>query len=123
MWWGFYNMAISKKGSRKIIVDNVEFRWNVTGNDGWITVVIWPERGENQKLVGTFGYHSEYLDEVDERGIYIISKGQIIITNRVIRKIINYVSVEKILQLKGQLNLGNLEDIYNINNALQEPID
>ena len=116
-------MAISKIGSRKIIVNNVEFRWSATGNDGWITIVIWLANGDNQKLVGTFGYNSEHLNIVNESGAYIKLKGQIIITNRVIREVINHVSVEKILQLSGQLNLGDLEKIYDINKAIRAPID
>ena len=101
-------MTISKKGSRKIVVNNTEFRWVATGNDGWISVVIWPSDSDNQKLVGTFDYHTEYLNEVNEKGAYVKLKGQILITNRVIREIIDYVGAEKILQLKGELNLGNL---------------
>ncbi len=33
-------MAINKKGSRKIIIEDKEFRWRATGNDT-ISIVIW----------------------------------------------------------------------------------
>jgi len=116
-------MAVSKRGSRKIIVGNIEFCWKATGNDGWISVVIWPADSDITRLVGTFEYHSEFEEKENDKGYYSRTKGQIIITNRVIRKIIEHVGIEKIVKLKGQINLGRLEDIYNIDNALREPID
>ena len=116
-------MAVGKKGSRKIIVENTEFRWSTTGNDGWITVVIWPVDKDAVKIVGSFSYHDEYMNEPDERGACLRTKGQIIITNRVIRQIIIQVGLDKILNCKGQISLGHLENIYDINNALRVPID
>lgn len=115
-------MAINKIGSRKIIVDNKEFRWRATGNDGWISITIWPV-DTNMKIVGTMEYHAKYEKNLDDYKPYTKVQGQIIITNRVIRKIIEYVTVEKILQIKGIVNLGRLENIYNIDNALFEPVN
>ena len=111
-------MAISKKGSRKIVVNCIEFRWKVTGNDGWITVVIWPVERDTVKITGKFGYHDEYINVLDERGTYVKTKG-LIITNRVIRQVIEHVGIENVLNFKGQISLGNLEEIYDINNALR----
>lgn len=116
-------MSINKKGSRKVIVEDTQFRWSATGNDGWITIVICPIDNDTVKLVGTFQYHDEYTVEKDERGAYIRTKGQIIITNRVIRLIILQVGINKILNSKGQINLGELEKYYNIDGALRVPID
>lgn len=116
-------MAVSKKGSKKIIVENTEFRWSVTGNDGWISIVIWPVDKDSVKLVGSFQYHDEYINVPDERGAYLKTKGQIIITNRVIRQIIIQVGLDKIFNSKGQINLGHLENFYNIKDALRMPID
>lgn len=39
-------MAINKKGSRKIVVENKEFRWRAMGSDT-ISVVIWPIDNED----------------------------------------------------------------------------
>lgn len=116
-------MAISKKGSRKIIVENAEFRWNATGNDGWITIVICSLDNNSVKLIGTFQYHDEHTNEKDNRGAYLQTKGQIIITNRVIRQIILQVGIDKIFSSKGQINLGQLEKYYNINDALRVPLE
>jgi len=32
----------SQKGSRRIVVRAVEYRWRATGNDGYISIGIWP---------------------------------------------------------------------------------
>ncbi len=73
-------MALSKKGSRKIVVENTEFRWRATGNDGWITIAIWPTDKDSVRLIGTFLYHEEYSIEKDDKGAYKRTKGQILIT-------------------------------------------
>lgn len=112
-------MAVSNTGSRKIVVENTEFRWSITGNDGWITVVIWPVNKDVVKLIGVFDYHQEFSKDPERIGLYNLSKGQIIITTRVIRKIIDHVGVNEILNMERPLNLGRL---YDINDALRVPV-
>ncbi len=112
-------MAISKKGSHKIVIETVEFRWIAAGNDGWIDIYIWPEGRGDIKVIGTFDYHSETNEVPDGGGRLPLVKGQIIITNRVIKKIIEHIGVRKILESERQINLGKLENIYNINLALR----
>ncbi|MDH5730645.1 MAG: hypothetical protein OEZ58_16780 [Gammaproteobacteria bacterium] len=109
-------MAINKKGSRKIIVDDHEFRWRATGNDGWITIVIWPVENENSKVVGNIGYHSNIV-KVNE-GAYVCTD-QIVVTNRIISEIILHCGIEEILKSQGQLNIGQVEDIFDIENAVR----
>ena len=113
---------INEKGSRNITVENIKFKWKVTGNDGFVTVVIWPVNEKNIKLIGTFAYHDEYEKNFD-KDVYIKTRGQIIITNRVIRTIIEYIGVKEILNSKMPVNLGALECLYDINNALRVPIE
>ena len=36
-------MAKSQKGARNIVVDDVRYRWRATGNDDWISLVVWPD--------------------------------------------------------------------------------
>lgn len=52
-------------------------------------------------------------------GFFNLIKGQIIITNRVIRKIIEHVTVDKFINSSGEINLGKLENILDINDALR----
>ncbi len=112
-------MAANKKGSRKIIVEGIEFRWNVTGNDECITIVIWADRTDSLKLFGNLEYHNEFKQTSFGKSYCQAATSQIIVTNRVIRKVIEHVGIEKILNTKGQFNLGHIEIIYDINNALR----
>ncbi len=109
-------MAVSKKGSRKIIVEEHEFRWRATGNDGWISVVIWPIENDNSRLVGTLKYHSNTTLNTNGSQTAL---DQIIVTNRMVREIIQYFGVNKILLNKGQINIGSIEDIYDMSKAVR----
>jgi len=107
-------MAINKKGSRKIVVDESEFRWRATGNDGWISVVIWPVENENSRYVGSVGYYSK-MEQVGNGWHRAVE--QILITNRVIRAAILHYGVTEIIANDGQVNIGPLEEIIDINLA------
>lgn len=48
-------MAISPKGSRKIVVDKHEFRWKITGQKDVISVIIWPVDNDRCRIVGKVG--------------------------------------------------------------------
>lgn len=109
-------MTISKKGSRKIIVDAHEFRWRATGNDGWISVVIWPSENDDCRIVSSIKYHNDWK-KTDE-GEYS-SKSQIVVTNRIIRAIILHYGVNELLQHSGQINLTAIEDIYDVSGAVR----
>ena len=50
-------MSIPAKGSRKIAVDGVVYRWMATGNDLVIDVIVEKEESKGQKLVTRFDYH------------------------------------------------------------------
>lgn len=64
-------MTLPKKGSRAITVDNVSYRWMVTGNDGVIDVIIEQQDMKGQKLLSCFMYHntSEGKDVPQKRQI------------------------------------------------------
>lgn len=109
-------MAISKKGSRKIVVDNHEFRWRATGSDDWISIVIWPVENENSRLVGSSGYHSNIV-KVNE-GHYSATD-QAVITNRVIRKIIMHFGIDAILKNSSQWNIEEIEKFFNSDNVIR----
>ncbi len=44
-------MEINKKGSRKIVIEDKEFRWRATGNY-IISIVIWAVDNKDSRLVG-----------------------------------------------------------------------
>lgn len=109
-------MAVSKKGSRNICVEGHDFKWRASGSDGWITVVLWPVKNEDSRVVASIDYHHD-MKEVSE-GHYA-SQSQLIVTSRVIRELILHVGVEKILENRGQLNVGKIEKIYDVSKALR----
>ncbi len=109
-------MAVSKKGSRKIVLEGHEFRWRATGNDGWITVVIWPVENENFKIVGKTEYHHDWVEA--EEGVRS-SNSQIVVTNRMIKEVILHVGIKEILQGHGQKDIGAIEKIYDFNDAVR----
>ncbi len=109
-------MAVRKKGSRNISVEGHDFKWRATGNDGWISVVLWPVSNEDSRVVATIDYHHD-MKQVGEG--HFQSQSQLIVTNRVIRALILHVGVEKILENHGQLNIGRIEEFYNVSNAFR----
>ncbi len=109
-------MAVSKKGSRNIAVNNHKFRWRVTGSDEVISVVVWPTDNEDSRAVARVGYHNDWEESQD--GIRT-SKGQLIVTNRMVRELILHVGVEQLLENKGQINVGGIEEFYDIKGAVR----
>lgn len=108
-------MAVSKKGCRNLSVGEHKFKWRATGSDGWITVVLWPVTNEASRVVTHIGYHHD-MRKIAE-GHYR-SESQLLVTNRVIRALILHVGVEKIINNHGQLNVGNIEDFYDVSKSL-----
>ena len=109
-------MAINKKGSRKIIVDNKEFRWRATGNDGDITVIIWPVDNENSRLVGHMGYHHHEQQRPDGS---CVSLSQALVTNRIVREVILQHGVRELISHNGQQDIGNIEAYFNMEYAVR----
>ena len=93
-----------------------EFRWNATGNDGWISVIIWPLENDDCRIIGNIDYHHEWAKL--EEG-HFASEGQIVVTNRIIREVIIHYGVEYLLKAKGQINLKAIENIYDVSKAVR----
>lgn len=71
-----FGMAMTKKGSRKIRVDNDWFRWRVTGNDGWIDLYVEDAEAPGSLLRVRFDYESTYKPEVGLDGTRSLSMKQ-----------------------------------------------
>lgn len=108
-------MAVNKKGSRRIVVEDTEFRWRATGNDGWITIVTWPTANDRSRIVARVGYHQEKHQISDDA--YSLH-GQLVVTNRLIRKLILHFGVDRIVSEGTQIDAGALEDIIDISDAV-----
>jgi len=107
-------MALPKKGLRNIVVDNVKYAWNTTGNDGWISLSIITIKQPNRLLTASFHYHSKVTHE------YIMPNGgkaqglkqQICITGYIVRQVILYALNTGWDPAKdvAVLNLGAMDD-------------
>jgi hypothetical protein len=107
-------MALPKKGLRNIIVDNVKYAWNTTGNDGWISLSIIPIKQPNLLIRASFGYHSKVVrEEILPNGSKAQAlKQQIRITGYIIRQVILY-AIKTGWDPMGDvavLNLGAMDD-------------
>lgn len=104
-------MARNIKNSNKIVVHEIEYRWRATGNDGWITVTVWPKNNVGPLIRCNFGYH----ETMEPNGPSVLSSmgDQLIITNRIVRRIILHaISKENYNPNENgpQLNLRHIED-------------
>jgi uncharacterized protein (TIGR02996 family) len=59
-------MALAKRGSRRIIVAGVDYRWVVSADDGYMVLVVELDDSPGQRLEAIFGYSD--LDEPAEEG-------------------------------------------------------
>jgi hypothetical protein len=99
------------KGSRRIVVNGVVYRWRATGDDGYITIGVWPTNNVGAYIHGNLRYHEGWIDNRD--GTYSSAGDQIVVTNRIIRRIIEYAVAQHRYDpcAKGkELNLKNLDD-------------
>ena len=103
----------SSKGSHRILVRGVEYRWRATGNDGYISIGIWPSNNLGPFIRGTIGYHETCGD-------------QIIVTNKIIRRIIDQAIVQHQYdpRVNGkELNLKVLEEMIKWDDAVRATKD
>lgn len=110
----------SRKGSHRIVVHDAEYRWRATGNDGYISVGIWPSNNIGPFITGSFEYHSSYIDHGN--GIRSSAGDQIVITNRLVRRIIEHAIANHGYDpnSKGaELNLGALEGMNRWDDAVR----
>jgi hypothetical protein len=109
----------SSKGSHRIAVQGVEYRWRAKGNDGYISIGIWPTNKVGSYICGNLRYHETYVDNADGSRA---SADQIVVTNRLIRRIIEYAIVEHRYDpnvKSGELNLQVLDQVITWNDAVR----
>jgi hypothetical protein len=114
----------SQKGSRKIIVGAVEYRWRATGNDGCISIGIWPANGTGPYIQGNLRYHETMIDKGD--GSWSSAGDQIVVTNRIIGRIIEHAITTYGYdpQVRGkELNLKTLDDVVKWDDGVRGKAD
>ncbi len=95
-------MALPKKGSRGIKVNNADYRWMASKNPRNINLIIAPE-DNGKKILASFDYNTEKADSTASSNPFIITP---YVTREVILFALNngYSSI----QAKADLNLGNI---------------
>ncbi|MFI5381872.1 MAG: hypothetical protein ACHRHE_21445 [Tepidisphaerales bacterium] len=112
----------AKKGSHRIVVGGTGYRWQAKGNDGFIEVVIWPTNGVGPDIHGMFEYHETLIPSPAAGGCASSGDQIIIITNRIIRRIIEHALAKHNYHpgKKGkQLNLRSLDDVIEWKDAVR----
>lgn len=114
----------SQKGSRKILIGAVDYRWRATGDDGYISIGIWPANNIGPYVRGNLRYHETWID--NGNGSWSSTGNQIVITNRIIRRIIEHaIAVHGYdPQVRGkELNLKVLDDAVKWDDAVRGASD
>lgn len=109
-------MAVNSTGSRKIVVDGVEFRWRATGSDGWISVCVWPKANDRSRVHGRIDYDQTPVPKPG--GVYHLH-GQVVVTNRLIRRIVLHYGVAALLAGDAPIHSGPLESIIDVEDAVR----
>lgn len=110
----------SSKGSHRIVIRDVEYRWRATGNDGYISIGIWPSNKVGAFIHGTFRYHETWINNGD--GSFSSAGNQIVVTNKIIHRIIEHAICEHHYdpQLRDkELNLAVLDDNIKWDDAVR----
>lgn|SRR6266850_301070 len=110
----------SSKGSHLITVRGEQYRWRATGNDNYISVSIWPVNNIGAFIGGFFGYHQTMVD--NHEGSYSSAGDQIVVTSRLVRRIIEHVITHHQYDpnRKGkQLSLRALEGLIKWDDAIR----
>lgn len=108
------------KGSRRIVVNDVEYRWRATGDDGYISISISPTNNIGPCIRGNLRYHETWIDRGN--GMRQSAGDQIVITNRIIRRIIEHAITNHAYNpnAKGaELNLKPLDGVIHWDDAVR----
>ncbi len=113
------SMAKSTKGARNIVVGGVKYHWRATGNDGGISVTVWPQVLPGPLITCGFGYDQTAVPTGG--GCYSLTN-QVVITNRIVQRVIEYAVAEQGYDphtKAKQLNLGVMEGKIEMADAVR----
>ena len=81
-------MAHSKKYARNITVAGTQYHWRASGNDGYISITIWPKVRNGPSISCNLSYHESWKQVGSN---CLTSNGdQIVVTNRLIARILTF---------------------------------
>jgi hypothetical protein len=79
-------MALPKTGSRVITVEEYNYRWMASGNDGWIDLYVELDGEKGQRLMVKFDYHHKRIQMNDSVSL----QQQFVVTPDIVRQTIIY---------------------------------
>jgi hypothetical protein len=100
-------------------VQDVKYRWRATGNDDFISLVIWPADLPGAAIVSMLGYHQVPVPRGD--GSARLTQ-QIVITNRIVRQVIEHAvrAFGYDPHTKGkELDLRNVDESIDLSAAIR----
>lgn len=112
-------MAKSKKGSRNIVVGDVAYRWRAIGNDGWISLTIWPSDLPGPTIACTLGYHQTAVPIGN--GAFALTE-QIVITSGIVRRVIEHAVEERGYDPRSagkQIDLRRVDEVIDLSGAVR----
>jgi hypothetical protein len=118
-------MARSSKGARNITVDGVAYRWRASGNDGHIDLTVWPAEGSGAAIECRFAYGEVFSTSTKANGAYERLQGQTIITNRIVRRVLDHAVQAHGYQSSrpgSPFSLGSLDGIVDVWDALRSRV-
>jgi hypothetical protein len=85
-------MAFTKKGLRKITVEEFRYCWSTKGSSGCIGLTITPLENKAQQLTAIFDYHNKVVeeDETEDGRKFRTLRQQLVITPYIVRQVIKY---------------------------------
>ena len=108
------------KCTHLISVQGIQYRWRAQGGDESISVGIWPANGIGARIGGSFRYHNTWIDIGG--GISTSAGDQIIVTSRLIRRIVEHAIATHNYDPKvkaKQIDLGPLEGVIPWDDAIR----
>ena len=105
-------MAFSKKKKRKIVVNDNEYYWSATGNDGWISLCVMTEIQGSSRLLCALDYHHIPIEsQINGRNVTYLTD-QFVITPYTVRQVVEHaLSIGwKPFEKGKDLFLGRIDD-------------
>lgn len=81
-------MARSSKNARHITVDDTDYRWRASGDNGYASITIWPADTIGPPISCTIPYDETWIPRGD--GSFSSAGDQIVVTNRLIRRVVEF---------------------------------
>ncbi len=110
----------SNKKARNITINDELYKWRAAGNDNNISITIWPSNNIGATIFSSLWYYETSVCNND--GTYSGLNNQIVVTNKIVKRIIEYAIAQCNYQpdiKQNDLNLGSMDDKIELVDALR----